>query len=76
MRYVSIWAWDWVANMRVATHAEARRIIAKDHLNVREVVRVRGGLRYNCLTKGKKKDRKVISIHVPAGAPEFNHPEA
>lgn len=50
--------------MRVASHQEARQVIHRDHLTVREVVHVRGGVRYNCTTKGKKRARRAITITV------------
>lgn len=60
--------------MRVETHADARQIIHREHLRVKEVVSVRGGTRYNCITPGKKSKRKPLTILVPKGAEDKNHP--
>lgn len=60
--------------MTVPTHGEARKVIHREHLKVKEVVSTRRGTRYNCLTQGKKGKRKPITICVPKDAPESNHP--
>jgi hypothetical protein len=54
--------------MRVDSHAKARKLIAKEHLKVKEVVRQGGKVKYNCV-KPKKAGGTLITITVVGPKP-------
>lgn len=53
-----------VSNMRVHSVSEARKFIKRNHMKVKVVERVKGGLRYQVVPKGKKHTRHPMTIVV------------
>lgn len=51
--------------MRALDHSTARTIIHSQNLKVMCIEHIKGGTRYQCRTRGKKKRRTSVTIVVP-----------